>query len=147
MFSLLRLNLLTIYHRAHTHTGSSTANFNCLYNPLTTIHLPYGLTLTSPATERGRLLPSTGEMGYYRLRTQGPLHSSGTGTPQLISSLTFIPRISIHKAAVFKCEVSYVGKDKIVVRRVSEKFTILCKKMLLLLLFYSSTFPRPFYDF
>ncbi|KAK9530452.1 hypothetical protein VZT92_011951 [Zoarces viviparus] len=106
-------------------TGTSKANFNCLYSPLTTIHLPYGLTLTSPASENGPLLPSRGEMGYYKLHTQGPLYSSGSGTQQMISSLTFIPRISVHKAAVFKCQVSYMGKDKIVVERVSEKFTIL----------------------
>ncbi|XP_056882452.1 uncharacterized protein si:ch211-180a12.2 isoform X1 [Takifugu flavidus] len=104
---------------------SLTVNFNCLYNPLTTIHLPYGLTLTSPVSEKGRLLPSRGEMGYYKMHTLGPLHSSGNATQQLISSLTFIPEISIHKGAVFKCQVSYVGKDKIVVERVSEKFTIL----------------------
>ena len=67
-------------------------------------------------------------MGYYKLHTEGPLHSSGSGTQQLISSLTFIPQISIHKGAVFKCQVSYAGKEKIVVERVSEKFTILCKK-------------------
>ncbi|XP_047183562.1 uncharacterized protein si:ch211-180a12.2 isoform X2 [Scophthalmus maximus] len=106
-------------------TGTSKSNFNCLYNPLTTIHLPYGLTLTSPASEKGPLLPSRGEMAYYKLHTQGPLHSSGSGAQQLISALTFIPQISVHKAAVFKCQVSYVGKDKIVVERVSEKFTIL----------------------
>ncbi|XP_039643976.1 uncharacterized protein si:ch211-180a12.2 isoform X1 [Perca fluviatilis] len=106
-------------------TGTSKTNFNCLYNPLTTIHLPYGLTLTSPASEKGPLLPSRGETGYYKLHTLGPLYSSGSGTQQLISSLTFIPQISIHKGAVFKCQVSYMGKDKIVVERVSEKFTIL----------------------
>ncbi|XP_069011765.1 uncharacterized protein [Embiotoca jacksoni] len=106
-------------------TGTSKTNFNCLYNTLTTIHLPYGLTLTSPASEKGPLLSSRGEMGYYKLHTQGPLHSSGNGTQQLISSLTFIPQISIHKGAVFKCQVSYAGKDKIVEERVSEKFTIL----------------------
>ncbi|CAJ1080381.1 uncharacterized protein si:ch211-180a12.2 isoform X1 [Xyrichtys novacula] len=104
---------------------ASKSNFNCLYNPLTTIHLPYGLTLTSPVSEKGRLLPSRDEMGYYKLHTQGPLHSSGSGIQQLISSLTFIPQISIHKGTVFKCQVSYVGKDKIVAERVSEKFTIL----------------------
>ncbi|TNN37374.1 Class II histocompatibility antigen, M beta 1 chain [Liparis tanakae] len=109
-------------------TGASKSNFNCLYNPLTTIHLPYGLTLTSPASEKGPLLPTRGEMGYYKLHTQGPLHSSGSGIQQLITSLTFIPRISNHKAAVFKCQVSYMGKDKIVVERVSEKFTILGRK-------------------
>uniref|UniRef100_A0A3Q1FY66 Si:ch211-180a12.2 n=1 Tax=Acanthochromis polyacanthus TaxID=80966 RepID=A0A3Q1FY66_9TELE len=106
-------------------TGTSKANFNCLYSPLTTIHLPYGLTLTSPASEKGPLLASRGELGYYKLHTQGPLHSSGNGIQQLISSLTFIPQISIHKSAVFKCQVSYMGKDKIVEERVSEKFTIL----------------------
>lgn len=110
-----------------THIGTSKANFNCLYNTLTTIHLPYGLTLTSPASEKGPLLSSRGEMGYYKLRTQGPLHSSGSGIQQLISSLTFIPQISVHKGAVFKCQVFYAGKDKIVAERVSEKFTILCK--------------------
>lgn len=115
-------------------TWTTKVNFNCLYNPLTTIHLPYGLTLTSPASEKGRLLPSRDEMGYYKLHTLGPLHSSGSATQQLISSLTFIPQISIHKGAVFKCQVSYVGKDKIVVERVSEKFTILCKKYILLIL-------------
>lgn len=71
-------------------------------------------------------------MGYYKLHTQRPLHSSGSDIQQLISSLTFIPQISVHKGAVFKCQVSYVGKDKIVVERVSEKFTILCKKQVYL---------------
>nr|XP_033467994.1 uncharacterized protein si:ch211-180a12.2 [Epinephelus lanceolatus] len=76
-------------------------------------------------SEKGPLLSSRGQMGYYKLHTQGPLHSSGSGIQQLTSSLTFIPQISTHKGAVFKCQVSYVGKDKIVVERVSEKFTIL----------------------
>nr|XP_054605686.1 uncharacterized protein si:ch211-180a12.2 isoform X3 [Nothobranchius furzeri] len=106
-------------------TGASKSYFNCLYNPLTTIHLPFGLTLTSPASEKGPLLTSRGGMGYYKLHTQGPLHSSGTGTQQLISALTFIPQISLHKGAVFKCQVSYIGKDTFVEERVSEKFTIL----------------------
>uniref|UniRef100_A0A3B3HD43 Si:ch211-180a12.2 n=1 Tax=Oryzias latipes TaxID=8090 RepID=A0A3B3HD43_ORYLA len=94
------------------------SNFNCLYTPLTTVHLPYGLTLTSPASEKGPLLTSRGKMGYYKLHTQGPLHSSRSGTQQLISALTFIPQISLHKGAVFKCQVSYIGKDKIVQERV-----------------------------
>ncbi|XP_054625422.1 uncharacterized protein si:ch211-180a12.2 isoform X2 [Dunckerocampus dactyliophorus] len=107
-------------------TGPSRANFNCLYNPLTTIHLPYGLTLTSLVSEKGPLLPARGEMGYYKLHSQGPLHSSGSGAQQqIIASLTFIPQISIHKGAVFKCQVSYAGKDKIVMERVSERFTVL----------------------
>ncbi|XP_016516541.1 uncharacterized protein LOC103152329 isoform X2 [Poecilia formosa] len=106
-------------------TETSRSNFNCLYTPLTTIHLPFGLTLTSPASEKGPLLTSRGEMGYYKLHTQGPVLSSGKGTQQLVSALTFVPRISLHKGAVFKCQVSYVGKDKIVEERVSERFTIL----------------------
>ncbi|XP_011486356.1 uncharacterized protein LOC101156204 isoform X2 [Oryzias latipes] len=77
------------------------------------------------ASEKGPLLTSRGKMGYYKLHTQGPLHSSRSGTQQLISALTFIPQISLHKGAVFKCQVSYIGKDKIVQERVSEKFTIL----------------------
>ncbi|XP_045925582.1 uncharacterized protein si:ch211-180a12.2 [Micropterus dolomieu] len=76
-------------------------------------------------SEKGPLLPSRGEKGYYKLHTQGPLQLSGGGTQQLISSLTFIPQLSIHKGAVFKCQVSYMGKDKIAAERVSEKFTIL----------------------
>lgn len=76
-------------------------------------------------SEKGHLLPSKGEMGYYKLHTHGPLHSTGNGPQQLISSLTFIPQISIHKGAVFKCQVFYQGKDKIVMERVSERFTIL----------------------
>ncbi|CAB1440046.1 unnamed protein product [Pleuronectes platessa] len=77
------------------------------------------------ASEKGPLLPSRGEMAYYKLHSEGPLHSTGSGSQQLISAMTFIPQISIHKSAVFKCQVSYIGKDKIVVERVSEKFTIL----------------------
>ncbi|XP_072312400.1 uncharacterized protein [Eucyclogobius newberryi] len=77
------------------------------------------------ASEKGPLLPSSAEMGYYKLHTQAPLHSSKSSIQQLISALTFVPQISIHKGAVFKCQVSYVGKDKIVEERVSEKFTIL----------------------
>lgn len=117
--------LLALYNL--TRLGTSKSNFNCLYNPLTTIHLPYGLTLTSPASEKGPLLTARGETGYYKLHTQGPLHSSGMGAQQLISALTFIPQISLHKGAVFKCQVAYAGKDKIVQERVSERFTILCK--------------------
>uniref|UniRef100_UPI0037E9C2C1 uncharacterized protein n=1 Tax=Semicossyphus pulcher TaxID=241346 RepID=UPI0037E9C2C1 len=76
-------------------------------------------------SEKGRLLPSRDDIGFYKLHTQGPLHSSGSGIQQLIASLTFIPQISIHKGAVFKCQVSYMGKDRIVAERVSEKFTVL----------------------
>nr|XP_029485625.1 uncharacterized protein LOC115106735 isoform X3 [Oncorhynchus nerka] len=77
-------------------------------------------------SEKGPLLLSGGDVGYYKLHTQGPLHSTGDSSKQrLLSSLSFIPLISIHKGAVFKCQVSYVGKDQVVVERVSEKFTIL----------------------
>nr|XP_020444598.1 uncharacterized protein LOC109953453 [Monopterus albus] len=77
------------------------------------------------ASDEGPLLPSRGLVGYYKLHSQGPLLSSSGSTQQLISAVTFIPQISVHRGAVFKCQVSYAGKDKIVVERVSEKFTIL----------------------
>ncbi|XP_019739072.1 uncharacterized protein LOC109523974 [Hippocampus comes] len=80
-------------------------------------------SLTAP--EKGPLLPSRGETCYYKLHSQGPLHSTGSGVQHLVSSLTFIPQISVHKGAVFKCQVSYAGKDKIVMERVSERFTVL----------------------
>ncbi|KAJ3607464.1 hypothetical protein NHX12_024515 [Muraenolepis orangiensis] len=75
-------------------------------------------------SEKGPLLPHRGQMGYYKLHNQGPLHSTGN-RQQLVSSLTFVPQISVHKGAVFKCQVSYIGKDKVVVERVSERFTVL----------------------
>ncbi|CAL8382808.1 unnamed protein product [Gadus morhua 'NCC'] len=75
-------------------------------------------------SEKGPLLPSRGQTEYYKLHNQGPLHSTGN-RQQLVSSLTFVPQISVHKGAVFKCQVSYMGKDKVVVERVSERFTVL----------------------
>ncbi|XP_060794805.1 uncharacterized protein si:ch211-180a12.2 [Neoarius graeffei] len=74
-------------------------------------------------SERAPLLASTA-LGYYKLHTRKPLHSTGP-TKQLLSSFTFIPNLSVHKGAVFKCQISYKGKDKIVMERVSEKFTVL----------------------
>ncbi|XP_056626494.1 uncharacterized protein si:ch211-180a12.2 isoform X2 [Triplophysa dalaica] len=76
------------------------------------------------ASEKGLLLSSTAA-GYYKLHTQLPLGSSFGTNKQLFSSLTFIPNLSIHKGAVFKCRISYKGKDKTVAERVSDKFTIL----------------------
>jgi len=142
-FSALLLMLLTNHthnhnHDPYTHKGTSKTNFNCLYNTLTTIQLPYGLTLTSPVSEKGPLLPPRGQVGYYKLHNQGPLHSTGN-RQQIVSSLTFVPQISIHKGAVFKCQVSYTGKDKVVVERISERFTVLGKEMILL-----PRFPFPF---
>lgn len=77
----------------------------------------------SVLSEKGPLLPSTAS-GYYKLHTQMPPRSS-SGSNKLFSSITFIPNLSIHKGAVFKCHISYKGKDKIVAERVSDKFTIL----------------------
>lgn len=74
--------------------------------------------------EKGPLLSCTAS-GYYKLHTQLPLRSSSSTNKQLFSSLTFIPNLSIHKGAVFKCRISYKGKDKTVAERVSEKFTVL----------------------
>ncbi|XP_073671998.1 uncharacterized protein [Paramisgurnus dabryanus] len=78
----------------------------------------------SEASDKGPLLSSTAA-GYYKLHTQLPLRSSSASNKQLFSSLTFIPNLSIHKGAVFKCRISYKGKDKTVAERVSDKFTIL----------------------
>lgn len=75
-------------------------------------------------SEKGPLLPLTAP-GHYKLHTQQPLHSSSGGNKQLLSSVTFIPSLSLHKGAVFKCQVSYKGKDKVVEERVSDKFTVL----------------------
>lgn len=80
-------------------------------------------TCVSVVSEKGPLLPST-PSGYYKLHTQMPPRSS-SGSNKLFSSITFIPNLSIHKGAVFKCHISYKGKDKIVAERVSDKFTIL----------------------
>ncbi|XP_017338487.1 uncharacterized protein si:ch211-180a12.2 isoform X1 [Ictalurus punctatus] len=74
-------------------------------------------------SEKAPLLAATAP-GYYKLHTRKPLHSTGP-TKQLLSSFTFIPNLSVHKGAVFKCQISYKGKDKIVMERVSEKFTVL----------------------
>ncbi|XP_077080776.1 uncharacterized protein LOC143733095 isoform X4 [Siphateles boraxobius] len=78
----------------------------------------------SVVSEKGPLLPSTAS-GYYKIHTQMPPRSSSSLNKQLFSSVTFIPNLSIHKGAVFKCHISYKGKDKIVAERVSDKFTIL----------------------
>ncbi|XP_035259853.1 uncharacterized protein si:ch211-180a12.2 [Anguilla anguilla] len=83
------------------------------------------LDTSQTVTEKGPLLPPGGEVGYYKLHTQRPLLSGNGSTQQLLSSLSFIPHISIHKGAVFKCQVSYMGKDKVVVERVSDRFTLL----------------------
>ncbi|MCI4384027.1 hypothetical protein PGIGA_G00033530 [Pangasianodon gigas] len=77
----------------------------------------------SALSEKAPLLASTAR-GYYKLHTRKPVHSTGP-TKQLLSSFTFIPNLSVHKGAVFKCQISYKGKDKIVMERVSEKFTVL----------------------
>ncbi|XP_042563571.1 uncharacterized protein si:ch211-180a12.2 isoform X2 [Clupea harengus] len=74
-------------------------------------------------SEKGPLLPLTAP-GYYKLHTQQPLHSS-SADKQLLSSVTFIPNLTLHKGAVFKCQVSYKGKDKVVEEKVSDKFTVL----------------------
>lgn len=81
---------------------------------------------TSRVSEKSPLLASSA-LGYYKLHTRKPLHSVGP-TKQLLSSFTFIPNLSVHKGTVFKCQISYKGKDKIVMERVSEKFTVLCKE-------------------
>ncbi|XP_016368830.1 uncharacterized protein LOC107708966 [Sinocyclocheilus rhinocerous] len=78
----------------------------------------------SVVSEKSSLLPSTAS-GYYKLHTQMSPRSSSSSLKQLFFSVTFIPNLSIHKGAIFKCHISYKGKDKIVAERVSDKFTIL----------------------
>ncbi|KAL0180433.1 hypothetical protein M9458_025875, partial [Cirrhinus mrigala] len=78
----------------------------------------------SVVSEKSSLLPSAAS-GYYKLHTQMSPRSSSSSMKQLFSSVTFIPDLSIHKGAIFKCHISYKGKDKIVAERVSDKFTIL----------------------
>ncbi|KAL1263786.1 hypothetical protein QQF64_004141 [Cirrhinus molitorella] len=78
----------------------------------------------SVVSEKSSLLPSAAA-GYYKLHTQMSPRSSSSSMKQLFSSVTFIPDLSIHKGAVFKCHISYKGKDKLVAERVSDKFTIL----------------------
>uniref|UniRef100_A0AAY5E878 Si:ch211-180a12.2 n=2 Tax=Electrophorus electricus TaxID=8005 RepID=A0AAY5E878_ELEEL len=81
------------------------------------------ISRASLASEKGPLLLATAP-GYYKLCTQQPLHTSGP-TKQLLSSVTFVPNLSVHKGAVFKCQISYQGKDNIVMEKISNKFTIL----------------------
>ncbi|XP_058649408.1 uncharacterized protein si:ch211-180a12.2 isoform X2 [Onychostoma macrolepis] len=79
----------------------------------------------SVVSEKSSLLPSAAASGYYKLHTQMSPRSSSSSLKQLFSSVTFIPDLSIHKGAIFKCHISYKGKDKIVAKRVSDKFTVL----------------------
>ncbi|XP_029102781.1 uncharacterized protein LOC108933011 [Scleropages formosus] len=76
-------------------------------------------------TEKSPLVPPSGNAGYYKLHKQRLLSSGSGSTQQLLSSFTFIPDISLHKGAVFKCQISYRGKEKVVAERVSDKFTLL----------------------
>ncbi|RXN22500.1 microtubule-associated futsch-like protein [Labeo rohita] len=78
----------------------------------------------SVVSEKSSLLPSAAS-GYYKLHTQMSPRSSSSSMKQLFSSVTFIPDLSVHKGAIFRCHISYKGKDKIVAERVSDKFTIL----------------------
>ncbi len=78
----------------------------------------------SVVSDKSSLLPSAAASGYYKLHTQMSSRSSSSDVKQLFSSVTFIPNLSIHKGAIFKCHISYKGKDKIVAERVSDRFTI-----------------------
>ncbi|XP_066521720.1 uncharacterized protein si:ch211-180a12.2 [Hoplias malabaricus] len=81
------------------------------------------ISRVSLVSEKGPLLNASAP-GHYKLHTRQPLHSTGP-TKRLLSSFTFIPNLSVHKGAVFKCQISYKGKDKIVMEKVSDKFTVL----------------------
>ncbi|XP_048871781.1 uncharacterized protein si:ch211-180a12.2 [Brienomyrus brachyistius] len=75
--------------------------------------------------EKNPLLPPNGKSGYYKLHTQYPIPSGNSRTMQLFSSVTFIPDIAVHKGTVFKCQISYKGKDQMVAERVSDKLMLL----------------------
>ncbi|TSK14505.1 Fructose-bisphosphate aldolase A [Bagarius yarrelli] len=106
------LNNVPIIDKSHTEKSNGSRN----HTPRT--------SRVSLLSEKAPLLTSTA-LGYYKLHRRRPLHSTGPNK-QLLSSFTFIPELSVHKGAVFKCQISYTGKDKIVMERVSEKFTVLC---------------------
>ncbi|MBN3307082.1 NR3L1 protein, partial [Amia calva] len=71
------------------------------------------------------LLPPASGRGYYRLKTQRPLQSSRRKEQQLLSHLCFRPDLRLHRGALFKCQVSYQGKEKVVEERVSDRVTLL----------------------
>uniref|UniRef100_A0A3B3RBZ7 Si:ch211-180a12.2 n=1 Tax=Paramormyrops kingsleyae TaxID=1676925 RepID=A0A3B3RBZ7_9TELE len=78
--------------------------------------------------EKNLLLPPNGKFGYYKLHTQYPIPSGNSRTMQLFSSVTFIPDIAVHKGGIFKCQISYKGKDQVVAEKVSDKLMLLGKK-------------------
>ncbi|XP_062858873.1 uncharacterized protein si:ch211-180a12.2 isoform X2 [Trichomycterus rosablanca] len=81
------------------------------------------MSSTSLSSEKGPLLASSAP-GYYKLHSRQPLYSTGP-IKHFLSSFTFIPILPVHKGAVFKCQISYKGKEKILMERVSEKLTVL----------------------
>ncbi|KAL4617818.1 hypothetical protein GN956_G20438 [Arapaima gigas] len=96
-------------------------------SPLTGTHSTHGghFLLCPSVTERSPLVPQSRHAGYYKIHKQRLLSSGSSTTQLLLSSFTFIPDVTLHKGAVFKCQVSYRGKDKVVAERVSDKLTLL----------------------
>ncbi|XP_069043942.1 uncharacterized protein [Lepisosteus oculatus] len=71
------------------------------------------------------LLPPACAPGYYRVKTQRPLLSSRRKEKQLLSHLSFLPDLRLHRGALFKCQVSYRGKESVMEERVSDRITLL----------------------
>ncbi|KAL7857330.1 hypothetical protein SRHO_G00162290 [Serrasalmus rhombeus] len=109
------LNDIPIVDTSYTGEKSSSPIYSTGHTPR--------ISRVSLLSEKGPLLSATAP-GYYKLHTRQPLHSTGP-IKQLLASFTFIPNLSIHKGAVFKCQISYKGKDKIVMEKVSDRFTVL----------------------
>ncbi|KAL6474966.1 hypothetical protein MHYP_G00160060 [Metynnis hypsauchen] len=109
------LNDIPILDTSYTGEKSSSPIYSTGHTPR--------ISRVSLLSEKGPLLSATAP-GYYKLHTRQPLHSTGP-IKQLLASFTFIPNVSIHKGAVFKCQISYKGKDKIVMEKVSDRFTVL----------------------
>ncbi|XP_072568792.1 uncharacterized protein [Paramormyrops kingsleyae] len=85
----------------------------------------FSYLLCLPENEKNLLLPPNGKFGYYKLHTQYPIPSGNSRTMQLFSSVTFIPDIAVHKGGIFKCQISYKGKDQVVAEKVSDKLMLL----------------------
>ncbi|XP_058868271.1 uncharacterized protein si:ch211-180a12.2 isoform X3 [Acipenser ruthenus] len=50
----------------------------------------------------------------YKIKTQGPFQVKSGKESVLFSHLSFVPNLTDHKGAVFRCQVSYWGKEKVI---------------------------------
>ncbi|MGH0165534.1 UNVERIFIED_CONTAM: hypothetical protein FKN15_078209, partial [Acipenser sinensis] len=81
---------------------------------------PLSLPLPSPSQDH-QLTPllttapprATKPRGY-KIKTQGPFQVKSGKESVLYSHLSFVPNLTDHKGAVFRCQVSYWGKEKVI---------------------------------